>query len=123
MTDWLSRMASKRKRKKDDNFWTEFLQRSQSDNYLKLNESERQAYSWQPRNSVDEFSSLLSDKSKCNNLLVLKKSNKLKISMNTIKSRIADLSPNIEYLINNQIDIDPEFVEIVNENFNDLIKP
>ena len=29
------------------------------------------------------------------------KSNKLKISMNTIKSRIADLSPNIEYLIKN----------------------
>ena len=47
------------------------------------------------------LSSLLSDKSKCNNLLVLKKSNKLKISMNTIKSRIADLSPNIEYLIKN----------------------
>ena len=47
------------------------------------------------------LSNLLSDNSKCNNLLVLKKSNKLKISMNTIKSRIADLSPNIEYLIKN----------------------
>ena len=32
---------------------------------------------------------------------MLKKSNKLKISINTIKSRIADLSPNIEYLIKN----------------------
>ena len=47
------------------------------------------------------LSNLLSQNSKCNNLLMLKKSNKLKISMNTIKSRIADLSPNIEYLIKN----------------------
>ena len=47
------------------------------------------------------LSNLVSDNSKCNNLLALKKSNKLKISMNTIKSRIADLSPNIEYLIKN----------------------
>ena len=59
----MSRMASKRKRKKDDNFWSEFLQRSQSDNYLRLNESERQAHSWQPKSSVDEFSSLISDRS------------------------------------------------------------
>ena len=44
---------------------------------------------------------LLSHKSKCNNLLMLKKSNEFKISMNTIQSRIADLSPNIEYLIKN----------------------
>ena len=47
------------------------------------------------------LNNLLSDKSKCNNLLRLKKSTKFKISMNTIKSRIADLSLNIEYLINN----------------------
>ena len=32
---------------------------------------------------------------------MLKKSNQLKISINTIKSRIADLSPKIEYLIKN----------------------
>ena len=44
---------------------------------------------------------LLSNKSKCNDLLMLKKSNEFNISMNTIKSRIADLSPNIEYLIKN----------------------
>ena len=42
---------------------------------------------------------LLNHKSRCKNLLMLKKSNKFKISINTIKSRIADLSPNIEYLI------------------------
>ena len=47
------------------------------------------------------LSNLLSHNLKCNNLLMLKKSNQLKISMNTIKSRIADLSPKIEYLIKN----------------------
>lgn len=44
---------------------------------------------------------ILSHKSKCNNFSTLKNSNELKISLNTIKSRIADISPNIEYLINN----------------------
>ena len=49
----------------------------------------------------ERLSNLLNHNSKCNNLLMVKKSNKLKISIKTIKSRIADLSPNIEYLIKN----------------------
>jgi hypothetical protein len=44
---------------------------------------------------------LLSHKSKCNNLRTLKKSNKFNISLNTIETRLADISSNIQYLIKN----------------------
>ena len=44
---------------------------------------------------------LLSHKSKCNNLRTLKNSNKLNISLNTIETRLADISSNIQYLIKN----------------------
>jgi len=43
----------------------------------------------------------LSNKSKCNNLAALKNSNKFNISINTIQTRLADISSNIQYLIKN----------------------
>ena len=44
---------------------------------------------------------MLSHKSKCNNLAALKNSNKFNISINTIQTRLADISSNIQYLIKN----------------------
>jgi hypothetical protein len=44
---------------------------------------------------------MLSHKSKCNNLAALKNSSKFNISLNTIKTRLADISSNIQYLIKN----------------------
>jgi len=42
---------------------------------------------------------VLVHKSKCNNLTMLRKANKFKISLNTIETRLADISSNIQYLI------------------------
>ena len=44
---------------------------------------------------------VLGHKSKCNNLTMLRKANKFKISLNTIETRLADISSNIQYLIKN----------------------
>ena len=44
---------------------------------------------------------VLVHKSKCNNLTMLRKANKFKISLNTIETRLADISSNIQYLIKN----------------------
>ena len=41
---------------------------------------------------------VLGHKSKCNNLTMLRKANKFKISLNTIETRLADISSNIQYL-------------------------
>ena len=44
---------------------------------------------------------VLGHKSKCNNLTMLRKANQFKISLNTIETRLADISSNIQYLIKN----------------------